>query len=240
MTHPRPTVRSALPTSCAANERSRCLGVPVGFRRSDASRDPPRRCLRTSRPPGSRLASLPQRKNQRTLRRAGDETDLNARPRGRGGGRQLHERRGGGRRGGNKATHVCGAQRRVCVAAPAPSSTEGSPERQRGAASAGGARHPGPAADRSRAHPSPSAPRTQVRPAPSRTPNPRSTHPTRTQPATRTAPAANPPPAQAPPPNANANANAKSLAPAPTPRTRTIGVKCRAWKRPRPTSRTTS
>ena len=35
-------------------------------------------------------------------------------------------------------------------------------------------------------------------------------------------------------------ANKKSLAPAPTPRTRTIGVKCRAWKHPRPTSRITS
>src|SRR5690606_37582630 len=43
-----------------------------------------------------------------------------------------HEHRGGGRRGGNKATHVRGAQRRVCVAAPAASSTEGSPQRSEG------------------------------------------------------------------------------------------------------------
>ena len=55
-----------------------------------------------------------------------------ARPRGRGGGGQLQERRGGGRRGGNKATHVRGAQRRVCVAAPAASAAEGSPERRQG------------------------------------------------------------------------------------------------------------
>ena len=186
MTHPRPTVRSALPTSCAANERSRCLGVPVGFRRSDASRDPPRRCLRTSRPPGSRLASLPQRKNQRTLRRAGDETDLNARPRGRGGGRQLHERRGGGRRGGNKATHVCGAQRRVCVAAPAPSSAEGSRRPRMQAAPATPAPRPIEAA--------------HTPPRPPRAPKSAPLHPARPTLAAPTPPARSPPLAPRPQP----------------------------------------
>src|SRR5690606_41304662 len=36
----------------------------------------------------------------------GGGSRVGARPRGRGGARQLHERRGGGRRGGIKATHV--------------------------------------------------------------------------------------------------------------------------------------
>ena len=52
------------------------------------------------------------------------QTRKAARQRGRAGGRQLQERRGGGRRGGNKATPVRGAQRRVRVAAPAASATE--------------------------------------------------------------------------------------------------------------------
>jgi hypothetical protein len=74
-----------------------------------------------------------------------------ARPRGRGGGGQLQERRDGGRRGGNKATHVRGAQRRVCVAAPAASSTEGSPERREGPRRQAAPTTPAPRPDRSRA-----------------------------------------------------------------------------------------
>jgi hypothetical protein len=76
-----------------------------------------------------------------------------ARPRGRGGGRQLHERRGGGRCGGNKATHVRGAQRRVRVAAPAPSAAEGSPERSEGPRMQAASTAPAPRPDRSRAGP---------------------------------------------------------------------------------------
>jgi hypothetical protein len=72
-----------------------------------------------------------------------------------GAAREDQERRGGGRRGGNKATQVRGTQRRVCVAAPAASSTEGRPERQRRVASVRPARRPTP---RPRTGPDPARP----------------------------------------------------------------------------------
>ena len=215
MTHPRATVLSALHTSYAAHEHSPCHGAPAGFRRSDASRDRPRRCMRTSRPPRSRLALLPQEASATpNTVRASQPSPAPGRWAGAADANFMSA----------EVESVAGETRRRMFEARSAEFASPPPRR------------PPPRAARSEAKGRECRRRPPPRPRGRSKPRPRPIHHT---PLHRTTP----PTTQRPHPGlrpATPTPKARRLAPAPTPRTRTISVKCRAWIRPRPTSRTTS